>query len=77
MAEEPELGTRQDAVGVHGIGRVEYEIRHGEVVFANHGPVRVMVTEQHVVPNGEPTLRDVSAALIGVYGTDYEICRPI
>ena len=48
MAEEPELGTRQDAVGLHGIGRVEYEIRDGEIVWADHGPVRVMVTDRHV-----------------------------
>src|SRR5215210_8978507 len=33
MADEPELGIRRDAVGVHGIGRVEYEIRHGEIVY--------------------------------------------
>src|SRR5204863_8317771 len=45
MAEEPELGTRQDALGVHGIGRLEYEIVDGKVVFADEGPVRVTVTE--------------------------------
>jgi 2-polyprenyl-6-methoxyphenol hydroxylase-like FAD-dependent oxidoreductase len=76
MAQEPELGTRQDATGLHGIGRVEYEIRDGEVVFADHGPVRVMVTEQHVGATGEPSLRDVSEALIGVYGTDFGIHSP-
>src|SRR5829696_8668563 len=46
MAEQPELGTRQDHRGLHALGRVEYEIRDGEVVFADDGPVRVMVTEQ-------------------------------
>ncbi len=76
MAEEPELGMRQDAVGTHGLGRVEYEIRDGEVVFADHGPVRVMVTEQTVGSTSEPTLHDVSEALIGVYGTDYGIHSP-
>lgn len=76
MAEDPELGTRQDAVGLHGIGRVEYEIRDGEIVFADHGPVRVMVTEQEVRSTSEPTLQDVSEALIGVYGTDYGIHSP-
>src|SRR5215203_4244132 len=30
MAEEPELGTRRDARGVHALGRREYEIRDGE-----------------------------------------------
>src|SRR5947199_80521 len=33
MAEEPELGIRHDALGRHGIGRVEYEIRDGEVIY--------------------------------------------
>jgi 2-polyprenyl-6-methoxyphenol hydroxylase-like FAD-dependent oxidoreductase len=77
MAEEPELGIRQDAAGLHGLGRVEYEIRDGEVVFADHGPVRVMVTEQHVGSKIEPTLGDVSEALVRVYGTDYGIHSPI
>src|SRR2546421_33449 len=40
-AEEPELGIRHDALGVHGLGRVEYEIRDGEVVYADSGAVRV------------------------------------
>ena len=75
MAEEPELGVRQDAAGLHGLGRVEYQIRDGEIVYADHGPVRVMVTDRHVA-TGEPTLRDVSEALIGVYGTDYGIHSP-
>ena len=76
MAEEPELGIRQDALGIHGLGRVEYEIRDGEVVYADSGPVRVMVTEEHVGPASEPTLRDLSEALIAVYGTDYGIHSP-
>ena len=50
MAEEPELGIRRDALGIHAFGRVEYEIRDGEVVYTDEGPVRVMVTEQHVGP---------------------------
>src|SRR5918911_497345 len=44
MAEEPDLGIRRDERGVHALGLVEYEIRDGEVVYANHGPVGVMVT---------------------------------
>jgi hypothetical protein len=35
-----------------------------------------MVTEQHVGATGEPSLRDVSEALIGVYGTDFGIHSP-
>src|SRR3981189_575716 len=41
------------------------------------GPVGVMVTEQHVGPTTEPTLRDLSEALIAVEGTDYGIHSPI
>jgi 2-polyprenyl-6-methoxyphenol hydroxylase-like FAD-dependent oxidoreductase len=76
MAEEPELGIRRDALGVHALGRVEYEIRDGEVVYADRGPVGVMVTEQHTGATSEPTLRDLSEALIAVYGTDYGIHSP-
>ena len=76
MAEQPELGTRQDEVGTHGIGRVDYEIRDGQIVWAEEGPVRVMVTERHVATSDAPTLRDVSEALVGVYGTDYGLHSP-
>ncbi len=76
MAEEPELGMRHDERGTHGLGRVEYEIRDGEVVFKDEGPVRVMVTEPHVEATTEPTLRDLSEALITVYGTDYGVHSP-
>jgi 2-polyprenyl-6-methoxyphenol hydroxylase-like FAD-dependent oxidoreductase len=71
MGEEPELGIRRDDKGIHSLGRLEYEVRDGEVVYMDGGPVRVMVTEQHVAHAGEPTLRDLSEALIAVYGTDY------
>jgi 2-polyprenyl-6-methoxyphenol hydroxylase-like FAD-dependent oxidoreductase len=46
-AEEPEWGIRHDALGVHSFSRLEYEIRDGQVVYMDRGPVRVMVTEQH------------------------------
>jgi 2-polyprenyl-6-methoxyphenol hydroxylase-like FAD-dependent oxidoreductase len=76
MAEEPELGIRHDALGTHGLGRVEYEIRDGEIVYADSGPVRVMLTERHVGATTEPTLRDLSEGLIAVYGTDYGVHSP-
>ncbi len=77
LAEEPpEWGIRQDARGMHALGRVEYEIRDGEVVYADSGPVGVMVTDEHVGPAREPTLRDLSEALITVYGTDYGVHSP-
>jgi 2-polyprenyl-6-methoxyphenol hydroxylase-like FAD-dependent oxidoreductase len=76
MKEEPELGIRRDSLGVHALGREEYEIRDGEVVFSDRGPVRVMVTEQHPGARTEPTLQDLSDALIAVYGTDYGMHSP-
>jgi 2-polyprenyl-6-methoxyphenol hydroxylase-like FAD-dependent oxidoreductase len=76
VAEEPELGIRHDVLGVHSFGRLEYEIRDGEVVYKDGGPVRVMVTERQPAPTGDPTLGDLSEALIAVYGTDYGIHSP-
>jgi 2-polyprenyl-6-methoxyphenol hydroxylase-like FAD-dependent oxidoreductase len=75
VTEEPELGVHRDAVGTHAFGRRDYEIRDGQVVYADSGPLRVMVTEQHPV-TGEPTLHDLSAALIAVCGTDYGVHSP-
>jgi 2-polyprenyl-6-methoxyphenol hydroxylase-like FAD-dependent oxidoreductase len=75
VAEEPELGVRHDQVGTHGIGRVDYEIRDGEIVYADEGPVRVMLTEREV-RSGEPTLDDLRAGLVAVYGTDFGVHSP-
>src|SRR2546422_369145 len=58
MTEKPELGIHRNAFGVHAFGKVEYEIRDGKVVYGDRGPVGVMVTEEHVGPTTEPTLRD-------------------
>ena len=76
MTEEPELGIRRDALGVHALGRAEYEIRDGEVVYADAGPVGVMLTEQQLGSGGEPTLRDLREGLIKVYGTDFGVHTP-
>ena len=64
-AEEPKWGWHHDALGTHAIGRVE-----------NGGPVRIVLTERNIGSTSEPTLRDVSEALIVVYGTDYGIHSP-
>jgi 2-polyprenyl-6-methoxyphenol hydroxylase-like FAD-dependent oxidoreductase len=64
-AEAPEWGIRHDALGVHALSMTEDE-----------GPVRVMVTEKQLGPASEPTLRDLTEALIAVYGTDYGIHSP-
>jgi 2-polyprenyl-6-methoxyphenol hydroxylase-like FAD-dependent oxidoreductase len=76
MTEKPELGIRNDALGMHALGRLEYEIRDGEVIYKDEGPVRVMVTEPQVGASGEPTLRDLSEGLIAVYGTDFGVHSP-
>ena len=60
MEEEPELGLR----GGGGIGR------------GDGGSVRVVLTEQHLEHTGEPTLQDLSEALIVVDGTDYGVHSP-
>jgi 3-(3-hydroxy-phenyl)propionate hydroxylase len=64
MTEEPAWGFRSDAIGIHAIGRVA------------NGPVRVVLTERQIGSAHEPTLQDVSEALIAVYGTDYGIHSP-
>ena len=76
LAESPEWGVRRDANGMHGLSRVEYEIRDGKIVFADSGPVRAMVTEAQLGPASEPTLQDLSEALVAVYGTDYGVHSP-
>jgi 3-(3-hydroxy-phenyl)propionate hydroxylase len=63
--EEPPFGFRHDAVGTHAIRKLEDGKRVGMVL-----------TERHVGPASEPTLRDLSEALIAAYGTDYGIHNP-
>ncbi|MGH2503673.1 MAG: FAD-dependent monooxygenase, partial [Ktedonobacterales bacterium] len=65
MSEEPEWGTRRDDKGIHAMRRLE-----------DGKQVGVMVTEQHPSGVGEPTLSDLSDALIAVYGTDYGVHSP-
>ena len=66
IAGEPEWGIRHDAIGIHAISRLE-----------DGRTVRVLVTEQHLGAAGEPTLHDLSAALIAHYGSDFGIHSPI
>jgi 3-(3-hydroxy-phenyl)propionate hydroxylase len=63
--EEPPQGVRHDATGVHGLHRME-----------DGRTFRVVTTEQQLGPGSEPTLRDLSEALIAVYGTDFGIHNP-
>ena len=77
MTQKPKLGIHEDAIGKHAFGKVKYEIRDGKVVYPDDGPTTVMVTERNVGGRDEPTLRDLSEALIAVYGTDYGAHSPI
>jgi 2-polyprenyl-6-methoxyphenol hydroxylase-like FAD-dependent oxidoreductase len=75
MTEEPELGIRRTPSGMHALGKVEYEVKDGEVVYQPGGTVGVMLTESRV-GTSEPTLRDLREGLIAVYGTDFGIHSP-
>jgi 3-(3-hydroxy-phenyl)propionate hydroxylase len=63
--EPPQWGIRRDTLGIHALRRLEDGRRVG-----------VMLTERHVGQTAEPTLHDLSEALIAVYGTDYGIHSP-
>ena len=65
MAEVPQWGLRRDAHGIHSLSKMDDGVR-----------VRVLVTEQQVGSTTEPTLRDLSEALIAAYGTDFGIHGP-
>jgi len=65
VTEEPPKGVRHDSVGVHGLNRME-----AGTAF------RVVTTEQRLGSGGEATLRDLSEALIAVYGTDFGVHDP-
>ena len=62
--EEPAWGFRNNAIGIHAIGK------------GDDGAARAVLTERQLRLDSEPTLRDVSEALVAVYGTDYGIHSP-
>ncbi|MBR1130155.1 FAD-dependent monooxygenase [Bradyrhizobium iriomotense] len=64
MREEPAWGLRHDALGFHGLSKVE------------SGRVLVVVTEATRERSGEPGLRDLRDALVAVYGTDFGVHSP-
>ncbi|HWK72907.1 MAG TPA: FAD-dependent monooxygenase [Povalibacter sp.] len=77
MTGQPPLGIHRNAFGIHSFGKLKYEIRDGKVIYMEGGPTGVMVTERQVGPATEPTLRDLSEALIAACGTDYGVHSPI
>ena len=72
MTEEPELGVRRTPSGTHALGKIEYEVKDGVVVYKPGGTVGVMLTESEV-GTSEPTIDDLREGLVAVYGTDYGI----
>ena len=64
MTEEPPEGMRHDASGIHAIRKMD------------GSTIGVVMTEQQVGTGSEPTLRDLSEALITVYGTDFGVHSP-
>jgi 3-(3-hydroxy-phenyl)propionate hydroxylase len=65
MRDEPELGIRHDRNGTQAIGRLGDERRFG-----------VVVSETYAGQTGEPTLRELSRALVAVWGTDFGVHNP-
>lgn len=66
MSSEPEWGFRQDDTGTSAIGKAD-----------DGGRVRLVLTERQLGMDREPTLRDVSEALVAAYGTDFGIHSPV
>jgi len=65
FSEEPAWGFRENAAGTHAIGRAD-----------KSGSARIVLTEPQLRLDSEPTLRDISEALVSVYGTDFGIHSP-
>lgn len=66
VTEEPAWGFREDTNGTYAIGKLE-----------DANAMRVVLTEHELKIGGEPTLKDLSEALITVYGTDYGAHSPM
>jgi 3-(3-hydroxy-phenyl)propionate hydroxylase len=66
MADEPQVGSINDQLGVRGMN-----------VLEDGKTVRVIVTEQELGPGGDVGLDELSKALIVGYGTDFGIHSPV
>jgi 2-polyprenyl-6-methoxyphenol hydroxylase-like FAD-dependent oxidoreductase len=65
MSEEPEAGIRHDEKGTQAIGPLEDGKRFG-----------VVVSDHYAGQTAEPTLQDLSEALVAVWGTDFGVHSP-
>ncbi len=66
VTEETPTGVRIDETGIHGLNPM-----------GNGRTTQVLVTEQQLGPATEPTLADLSHALITVFDTDFGVRNPI
>jgi 3-(3-hydroxy-phenyl)propionate hydroxylase len=76
MTETPPYGVHRSAAGTYAFGREEYEIKNGEIIYKDIGPIGVMVTEANPNATAEPTLNDLKALLVAACGTDYGVHSP-
>ena len=65
MDEEPEIGMRPEGGGIGPVNRAE-----------GRGPYRVVLLEKRGEHTREPTMQDLSEALIAAYGTDFGVHSP-
>jgi 2-polyprenyl-6-methoxyphenol hydroxylase-like FAD-dependent oxidoreductase len=65
MRDEPEVGIRHDENGTQAIGRLEDGKRFG-----------VVLSQRYAGQADEPTLRELSEALVAAFGTDYGVHSP-
>jgi 3-(3-hydroxy-phenyl)propionate hydroxylase len=66
LTQEPPSGIRHDAIGVHGLHKME-----------DGKTYRVVTAEREIGPSSEPSLSDLSQALIAAFGTDFGVHDPI
>jgi 2-polyprenyl-6-methoxyphenol hydroxylase-like FAD-dependent oxidoreductase len=62
VTEEPPRGPRRDAIGIHGLHRLE-----------DGRTFRVVVTERELRTAADPTLDDLREALVAVFGTHFGV----
>jgi 3-(3-hydroxy-phenyl)propionate hydroxylase len=76
MTEKPPYGVHRSPLGTYAFGREEYEIKGGDIIYKDVGPIGVMVTEPNPNSTSDPTLDDLKKLLIAVCGTDFGVHSP-
>ncbi len=60
LDEQPEVGMRRDSIGTHGLNRI-----------GDEGLVGLVLTERQLKRERDPSMDELRAALVDVYGTDF------